>query len=363
MSSHVSTSLTLGEMASFAILMPIIIVAGTFDFLRRTWLEKCISFKTVKRNLQRAFTRQFTLLSLTQARALIGGTSGQVIARECEARGLHHLSLQIDVSSDFPPATLHFIDCEPKEPGRFYLYFHGGGYCLPFQHLGLPLKEAIAAGASLSILEYSLAPEHRYPTQLAQAAAALRLLLQSHPISDIIIGGDSAGANLTLALLAHLREPHPRITPVCGSGTESRKLLGAIATSPRTSDRTNFASITTNAGKDYMTVWFLKNIILNWQPLPEVWAGAAHGDATFWSDIRAERVLLLVGGDELYRDGVIEAGKIMGAGGSARSPVELVVCPGEVHVQMGIDLILGIDDGYMLKTAISWFRFLRSLQH
>lgn len=358
MSSHDPKSLTIVEMVSFAVLIPRIIVIGSVDFMTRTWLRKRVSFKTVKRDLQRAFTRQLSLLSLWQIRALIGGTSGQRIARECEVKGLHHFSSLLNGLGDFPPATLHFIGCNPHDPGRFYLYFHGGGYSLPLRHLDLPLKEAFNAGASLSVLEYSLAPEHKYPTQLAQAAAALRFLLQSHPMSDIIIGGDFAGANLTLSLLAHLQEPHPKITPVSGTGAENCKLLGVIATSPRTSDKTDFPSITLNASKDYMTAEFLKDIIKNWQPLPEVWAGAAHGDVAFWSDIRAERVLLLVGGDELYRDGVVEAGRLMGADGSAGSSVELLVCPGEVHVQMGVDLILGIFDGYMLNAALGWFRSL-----
>lgn len=102
-----------------------------------------------------------------------------------------------------------------------------------------------------------------------------------------------------------------------------------------------------------------KRILSNWQPLPEVWAGAAHGDAAFWSDMPAERVLLLVGRGELYRDGVVEAGGIIGASNPAGSAIQLVVCPEEVHIQMSADLSLGIYDGYMLNTALRWFRSMQ----
>lgn len=358
MASHVPEPLNLIDKVLFALLIPRVLLVGTLDLVRRTWIRKSISSKNLKRDLQRASVSSgLDLLSTKQSRAL-GRTSGQVIVRDCESKHLRHESIPLNDTDDFPPATLHFVDCSPQDAGRVYLYFHGGGYTMPFQAVGFPLMEAKVAGASLAVLEYSLAPESKYPAQLAQAAAALRFLLKSHIMSDIIIGGDSAGGNLTLSLLAHLQQPHPRITPITTPNGAPDKLLGAIATSARTSDKETYQSITSNAGKDYMSVKSLQSIITNWSPLPEVWAGASYGDAAFWSNIRAERVLLLVGGDEIYRDGVIEAGKLMGAREAAGSPVQIVICPDEVHVQLSMDYMLGITDGHMLTAATSWLSLL-----
>lgn len=49
-------------------------------------------------------------------------------------------------------------------------------------------------------LEYPLAPEATYSEQLHSAIAAYYWLIQTVGVKNVVIGGDSAGANLTLAL-------------------------------------------------------------------------------------------------------------------------------------------------------------------
>lgn len=85
-----------------------------------------------------------------------------------------------------------------------------------------------------------------------------------------------------------------------------------------------------------------------------------HGDAAVWGGVRPERLLLLAGGYELYLHGVVGTGKLMGAREDAGSAVQIVVCPGEAHVQMGKGYMMEITDGYMLTAALSWFRSLGS---
>lgn len=57
------------------------------------------------------------------------------------------------------------------------------------------------------------APEAQYPKQLCQAAELLHHLIEKEgrKPSDIIIAGDSAGGNLSLALLSHILHPHPEV--------------------------------------------------------------------------------------------------------------------------------------------------------
>ena len=63
------------------------------------------------------------------------------------------------------------------------------------------------------LLAYTTAPGAQYPTQLSQAAELLDHLItnQGRKPSDIILAGDSAGANLALALISHILHPHPDV--------------------------------------------------------------------------------------------------------------------------------------------------------
>jgi len=55
-------------------------------------------------------------------------------------------------------------------------------------------------------LGYRLAPEHPFPAALDDAVAAWRFLrANGYQSRQIVIGGDSAGGGLTLALIQHLR--------------------------------------------------------------------------------------------------------------------------------------------------------------
>lgn len=89
------------------------------------------------------------------------------------------------------------------------LYFHGGGYVMgsPASHRNLGARIAAAAQLPVYMASYRLAPEHSYPSQLEDAERAfLALMGQGYKPEHILIGGDSAGGNLTLALALQLRE-------------------------------------------------------------------------------------------------------------------------------------------------------------
>lgn len=101
------------------------------------------------------------------------------------------------------------------------LYLHGGAYAFYSQgHESLIAQAAVACRAKVFALDYRLAPEHPYPAQLEDALAAYQWLLDSGtPAENIIVMGDSAGGNLTLALVLKLRElglPQPAgAVPLC----------------------------------------------------------------------------------------------------------------------------------------------------
>ncbi|KMO40457.1 alpha/beta hydrolase [Methylobacterium tarhaniae] len=89
----------------------------------------------------------------------------------------------------------------PDAPRLFYL--HGGGFigCSPRTHR--PLTGAFAVrGFRVFCPDYRLAPEHPFPAALDDAAAAWSAFAAAGPAG---IAGDSAGGNLSLALMLRAR--------------------------------------------------------------------------------------------------------------------------------------------------------------
>jgi acetyl esterase/lipase len=88
------------------------------------------------------------------------------------------------------------------------LFFHGGGYCSGSikSHRRMVTEAGRAAGCRTLAVDYRLAPEHPYPAALEDATTAWRFL-RAHGIAakHIAVGGDSAGGNLTVALINRLR--------------------------------------------------------------------------------------------------------------------------------------------------------------
>jgi acetyl esterase/lipase len=356
MSSFSSVRLSLLERFQLLYHLPKALAIVATDFLRRTLLSWRIwSTKTAKRNLAASLGSLMTVMPPRYMRYLNPRTTGDVVRQYCASHGLPLESILLEDTDGFPPATLHFIDCKADQRGPMFLYFHGGGYVMPLQSPELAMCEAQAASSSLAILEYTLAPECKYPGQLKQGIAALRLLLQYRSYSEITIGGESAGGNLALALLVHMQKPKTGIVALPERSRDgSTALRAAIAISPRTRNEAVSLSYTTNRWRDFISRESIAFISANWAPLPEVWAAPDMGDAEFWRDVRAQRVLLVAGGDEVYRDDIVHTAKIMGATGEPGAKVEVVICPGEVHIQCGVDLAFGIEDGIMLKAVMSW---------
>ena len=91
---------------------------------------------------------------------------------------------------------------------RVLVYFHGGGYCSGsiVSHRRLVTEAGRAGGLRTLAVGYRLAPEHPFPAALDDALAVWRRLRRDgYPAKQIVVGGDSAGANLTLALVGELK--------------------------------------------------------------------------------------------------------------------------------------------------------------
>ena len=89
------------------------------------------------------------------------------------------------------------------------LYLHGGGYVSGSAFGYRPLVGALAAAAGATVLlpEYRLAPEHPFPAAVDDAVRSYRWLLeQGGRPEQVTVAGDSAGAGLALSLLLTLAE-------------------------------------------------------------------------------------------------------------------------------------------------------------
>ncbi len=89
------------------------------------------------------------------------------------------------------------------QDGPAILYLHGGGYVMgsPRTHRGLAARISARTGWPVCLPDYRLAPEHPFPAALEDALAAY---IELSGERRLILGGDSAGGGLALALLGEI---------------------------------------------------------------------------------------------------------------------------------------------------------------
>lgn len=139
--------------------------------------------------------------------------------------------------------TADWIDVPETRPGRVLLYFHGGAFLFrsPLTHGAMLARWCRPLAARALMVDYRLAPEHPFPGAADDCLAAYRwLLAQGIGAQDIVIGGDSAGANLALATLLRLKAAGEAL-PAC-----------AVLLSPFTDFTLSSRSVLTNEACDPM---------------------------------------------------------------------------------------------------------------
>lgn len=135
-----------------------------------------------------------------------------------------------EVGSTWPQASdvrCEAVDCDGvagewsqvsgSESSRVLLYFHGGGYCSGsiVSHRRLVSEAGRAARLRTLAIDYRRAPEHPFPAAHQDAMTAWRFLRRQGIAADrIVVGGDSAGGNLALALIDRLRGAGEQL-PAC----------------------------------------------------------------------------------------------------------------------------------------------------
>ncbi|MBI5602414.1 MAG: alpha/beta hydrolase [Deltaproteobacteria bacterium] len=135
----------------------------------------------------------------------------------------------------------------PNRVRGVYLHIHGGGFMFgrPYQYDEPCVRIAKACQVVSISVDYRLAPEHPFPAGLddceASALWAIRHMKAEFGVDLILIGGESAGANLSVATLLRMRDRHGYMdfaganliygvyllsgTPSCRIWGEERKLI------------------------------------------------------------------------------------------------------------------------------------------
>ncbi len=114
------------------------------------------------------------------------------------------------------PARLYLPDAQPSHP--LLIYFHGGGWVI-----GSLLTADIVArffcrrgGLAVLSVDYRLAPEHPFPAAVEDCLSSVRWAAEnaSSLAGDpqrLLVGGDSAGANLSAVIALLARDGGPRL--------------------------------------------------------------------------------------------------------------------------------------------------------
>ena len=205
------------------------------------------------------------------------------------------------------------------DPSRVLMFFHGGGYCSGSirSHRRMATEAARAAGVRTLAVAYRLAPEHPFPAARDDALTAWHWLAkQGIDAAHIAVGGDSAGANLSVALINQLRADSEEL-PAC-----------AWLVSPWTDLTMSGSTMTTKDAVDpLMHKGYLQELANAYVP-----AGMESNDpriSVLYADLHGlPPALIQVGSDETLLD---DASRFATAAGAADVPVTLDIWPHMIH--------------------------------
>ncbi|MCP2166238.1 Acetyl esterase/lipase [Goodfellowiella coeruleoviolacea] len=133
----------------------------------------------------------------------IGGNSGPVELAEGSWRAVPGPDREVPVRVFTPP-----------EVRGVFLHIHGGGFTFGSAGEQDPRLWRLAQRARVAVVsvEYRLAPEHPYPAAHDDCEQVARWLVANAEAEfgtdRLVIGGESAGANLSAATLLRLRDRH-----------------------------------------------------------------------------------------------------------------------------------------------------------
>ena len=123
---------------------------------------------------------------------------------------------------DVDGIAAEWVMSEGADPGRRLLYLHGGAFRVgsPKSHRYITSEISRRAGLAVLAIDYRMQPEHKTIHCHEDARKAYQWILQNGPegasaAEHLFVAGDSAGGNMTLAVIAWARDNG--ITPATGA--------------------------------------------------------------------------------------------------------------------------------------------------
>jgi acetyl esterase len=144
----------------------------------------------------------------TDARAVL--SNAQATTVDLAPAAIEEKTIEVDGKK----IPLHIIRPEnANKPLPVVMYFHGGGWVLGDYktHERLIRALANAANAAIVFVDYSRAPEAKYPTQIDEAYAATKWIAENGQslnldTTKIAVAGDSVGGNMAIAVTLLAKE-------------------------------------------------------------------------------------------------------------------------------------------------------------
>ncbi|KAJ6026169.1 alpha/beta hydrolase fold protein [Penicillium canescens] len=185
------------------------------------------------------------------------------------------------------------------------IQFHGGGFAMdatePHLHFWRKIQSQLAdAGITTTWFHsmYTLTPHEAYPSQIREAVETLRYIMEDigRLPGEVLIAGDSAGGNLCLAILSHLKHRLEDIPELIVNEPLKGQFFYPL-------------------GHDWPTAMLNKDKDIDAQEVTSRWSQlylngrasnnfveAVDASEEWWVDIQVEQTLVLAGADEVLLD-------------------------------------------------------------
>lgn len=104
--------------------------------------------------------------------------------------------------------TADLIQPKDGNTDALLIYYHGGAFLIKAAayHKNLAQTYALNANCAVLFVDYRLAPKYKFPIPVMDCFAAYSWALKHLPFKKLVIGGDSAGADLAMSVMLLARE-------------------------------------------------------------------------------------------------------------------------------------------------------------
>ncbi len=133
---------------------------------------------------------------------------------------MDNISAGLELAATITPVDVdglpaEWVEAPGADPARRVLYIHGGAFIMgsPRSHRNITNRFSEVSGAAVLVIDYRLMPEHSRMAGIEDCRKAYRWILANGPVrtgstpaARVYVAGDSAGGNLTLSLIAWVRD-------------------------------------------------------------------------------------------------------------------------------------------------------------